>query len=369
MHRNLIAICLLAGLTSYSNAAERRWDIQYQYRQMDSTLTLRDLTFPSAMRGIACGVVTDRKDKDKPVVLVTSDGGEHWTQTEVREAGISLFFLDDSTGWMVTEKGIWTTSESGRTWTKLRNAPSALLKVWFLTREHGYAVGLQKRVFETQDAGASWTPLAIVKDVQGDPVYTTFGEIAFVDGRGIISGWNLPPQKGGPAWMEPEQAVKRRETPHYGAMLQTVDAGKTWKVSDLSMFGQITRISLNPQGAGLGLIEFKGLFEYPSEVMKLNLHNGQSTRAFREKNRAITDVRAFAGTNGGVIAGYEPSGPVYDSPIPGKLKVLESDDLDHWNEMAVDYRAVAHAAFIAGPDPKHLWIGTDTGMILRLVEE
>jgi hypothetical protein len=66
--------------------------------------------------------------------------------------------------------------------------------------------------------------------------------------------------------------------------------------------------------------------------------------------------------------GYETSGPVYRSPIPGKLKVLTSDDLVKWTEMPVDYRAVAHSALIAGPDSKNVWIATDTGMILKLVQ-
>ena len=47
--------------------------------------------------------------------------------------------------------------------------------------------------------------------------------------------------------------------------------------------------------------------------------------------------------------------------------MLVSDDEEHWTEMMVDYRAVAHRAMIAGPDEKHVWIATDTGLILRLV--
>jgi len=65
-------------------------------------------------------------------------------------------------------------------------------------------------------------------------------------------------------------------------------------------------------------------------------------------------VRTFAGSKLGLIAGYETEGTIYHSPIPGKLKVLTSDDLETWREMTVDYRAVAHRAMIAGPDEKHL---------------
>jgi hypothetical protein len=117
------------------------------------------------------------------------------------------------------------------------------------------------------------------------------------------------------------------------------------------------------------LIEFKDQFEFPSEVYRVELGSGRSERAFRQKDRAITDVHLFAGENGGLIAGYEVSGPIFRSPIPGKLKVLASDDLDTWTEVPVDYRAVAHRAMISGPDKSHLWIATDTGMILRMVKD
>jgi hypothetical protein len=115
-------------------------------------------------------------------------------------------------------------------------------------------------------------------------------------------------------------------------------------------------------------VEFKDQFDYPSEVYRLDLTNGQNTLAFRAKDRAITDIHVFAGSTRGFLAGYETTGPVYRTPIPGKLKVLASDDLHEWKEMTVDYRAVARSAVLTGPDDKHVWIGTDTGMILKLVQ-
>ena len=209
----------------------------------------------------------------------------------------------------------------------------------------------------------------IRKDVAGDAVFTTFGEIAFAGDKGIISGWNIPPRRGGPEWMEAGKGAARQEIPHYAVLLQTQDAGKTWTKSDASVFGQISRISLTPQGTGLGLLEFRDEFPYPAEVQKINLHTGRSDRSFREKDRVITDVRLFAGSNLGLIAGYEAQGPVFRSPVPGKVKILSSKDLDEWAEMTVDYRAVAHSVLIAGPDEDHVWAATDTGMILRLVKD
>ena len=157
------------ALSAFASGADRRWELQYHYQQINSTLTINALSFPSAMRGIACGAISDRRENARPVVLLTSDGGEHWAETPVKEVGLSLFFLDDSIGWMVTEKGIWQTVESGRSWTKLPKAPGGMLRVWFLDNKHGYAAGLEKRVFETTDGGVTWALLPILKDVQGDP--------------------------------------------------------------------------------------------------------------------------------------------------------------------------------------------------------
>jgi hypothetical protein len=361
-------LAVLIGMNALAWGAEPHWDIQYSYRQVDSVLSINDFLFTSETRGVVCGFTTDRHGKDTPLVLTTKDGGQHWTDVPVKEAGLAMFFLDDSNGWMVTEKGVWQTVEAGRTWTKMKNAPSGLLRIWFLDKKHGFAAGLEKRVFETTNGGETWTLLPIMKETQGDPTYTTFGEIVFSGDNGIISGWNVPPRPGGPDWMEPERAAKRRQLPNLTILLQTIDAGKTWIKSEASVFGQVTRISIAPQGIALGLVEYKDEFEVPSEVYRVNMHlAGKSDSVFKQKDRAITDVRAFAGVNGGLLAGYETEGTIYHSPIPGKLKVLISDDLENWREMAVDYRAVAHRALIAGPDEKHLWIATDTGMILKLV--
>jgi hypothetical protein len=363
------ATAFLCGfLFSQHAAAAPHWDIQYRYRQIDSALSINDIVFSSENRGVVCGYTTDRGGKPKPIVVLTSDSGAHWNELPVKETCVSLFFLDDSVGWMVTENSIWQTVESGRSWTRLKNAPAGMLRIWFVDRNHGFASGLEKRVFETTNGGETWTLMPISKEVQGDATFTTFGEIAFSGQNGLISGWNIPPRRGGPDWMEPEQA-RRRQLPNLQVFLQTKDGGKTWGKSEASIFGQITRISMTPQGTALGLAEYKDQFEFPSEVYKINLHNGKSDSSFRSKERAITDVRTFPGSNRAVITGYETTGTIYRSPIPGKLHVLTSDDLEHWEEMPVDYRAVAHRAMIAGPDENHLWIATDTGMILRLINE
>ena len=361
---------LLLNLLWVANAAEPHWDVQYQYRQVDALLTINDFAMLSAARGVACGYAAEKRGRERPLVLLTSDGGAHWAESPGRETCLAMFFLDETTGWMATASGVWQTAEAGFNWTKKPKAPAGITRLWFLTRLHGYGAATERRVFETVDGGDNWTLLPAVKDVQSDPKNTTFGEVAFAGKAGIISGWSMPPKPVLPNFPRPkDDDAAHRQVPTYSVMLQTIDAGQTWKKTEASMFGQITRISMAPQGTALGLIEFRDEFEYPSEVYRVDLRSGQSTRVFRQKDRAITDIRVFPGLSTAVIAGYEASGPIYRGPVPARLKVLTSDDLEHWSEMTVDYRAMAHRAMISGPDPDHLWIATDTGLILRLVTE
>ena len=54
--------------------------------------------------------------------------------------------------------------------------------------------------------------------------------------------------------------------------------------------------------------------------------------------------------------------------VPGKVQVLKSTDLNSWIEMPVDYRATANRTLLAVVDDEHMWMATDTGMILKLVK-
>ncbi len=88
---------------------------------------------------------------------------------------------------------------------------------------------------------------------------------------------------------------------------------------------------------------------------------------FGERDRAVTDV-ALIDDGGAIVVAVEPPGNSPQVPIPGKLKILESRDLKVWQEMDVDYRAVAQTAVLAVADAHHIWVATDTGAILGLVE-
>ena len=347
--------------------AVARFRLRYEYPSSRSHLRLIDFKCLSARRGIAAGWIED-KGKEKGTLLVTSDGGQTWTLEPFSQQPVSLFFLDDSLGWMVTDKGVWKTLESGRSWQKLNNAPKDLLRVHFMDATHGFAVGYRKQMYRTADGGVTWSAVPEAAAAQGSPENTTLGTIGFANARdGLVTGWNTP--GGGqespvPDWADPVEARARRDVPTLTLFLETRDAGQTWKPTAASLFGRLTRTSLRG-GKGLGLIEFSDQFEWPSEVYRVDLGNGKSERSFRERTQVITDVLLNA-DGAGYIAGYEAVSKVRRSPIPGPVKVFLSSDLQKWDEVPVDYRAEAHRCYLTSPDAGPVWLATDTGMLLSL---
>jgi photosystem II stability/assembly factor-like uncharacterized protein len=394
MRREWLLAALLPALLLHGQPNDgARWTLQYFYDQDGKDLHITDLAFPSAKRGIAVGAIVDREGR-KPqfTSLVTSDGGEHWALTPLKEFPRSIFFLDESNGWMVTGESLWFTQEAGRSWTrisdqikpdkKLADAPRTglILRVWFLDAQHGYAVGLQKSVFETHDGGRTWKPLAEAAAPTSNPAYSVYSHIAFADGRrGMIAGGYAPPRAKSreereeegdvPDWMHPESTLHRRQQPRLTLELDTRD-GVTWKSGTAPLLGSVVSARLAGE-SGLLVFDYADSFEWPAEVYRLDLKTGQSESVFKKKDRLVTDAAIFAdGADGAdgraFLAAVEPPGRLRSAPIPGKVRMLSSTNLIDWVEMPVDYRAVAQSLVLAGPDAEHLWAATDTGMILRL---
>lgn len=375
----LLCLALMA-----SSAVAASWKVQYFYDVNRDTFFIEDLAFPSAKRGIAVGTIRDElgQSKGKYTALVTADGGEHWTLEPLKDHPRSLFFLNDSIGWMVGDDGIWFTDESGRNWKKISNQKKGdkkigptppggvITQLWFLDEKHGFAVGLQKTVLETKDGGATWVPVAEAAKPSANPSHTAYSRIAF-DGPkvGIIIGGSVPPRIDDPklpAWMEPERAVRRRQIPTLKLELETRDGGATWHSSTAPLFGDIEALRLAGV-TGLAVFSFQESFDYPSEVYRLDLTTGKNALAFHAKNRRIFDCALFPGPRA-YLAAVEPPGKLNTIPIPGKVKILTSTNLTDWTEMEVDYKANARSVVLAGPDADHQWAATDTGMILHLVE-
>jgi hypothetical protein len=344
------------------------WKLQYFYDKEDSSFVINDFSFSSPQRGIAVGYIDYKKSGPKPMSIITRDGGTTWAEQPLKDIPQSLFLLNDSLGWMVTEKGIWQTEESGRAWNKI-SKERGLLRVYFRDTLHGFAVGARKQFLETADGGKTWKDVVIANPPTGNPDYTFYDWIEFANAKqAIVLGSSVPPRhERTPTWMDPEALARRRELPNLTIAIETRDGGKTWTAQTAPTFGQITRFRSSADGYSLSLIRFVNAFQWPSEVNLID-RKGANSRVFREKDRNVTDV-AWLGTGRAILAAVEPPGRLYQLPIPGKLHVLISTDMKKWTEMKVDYRGFGTRAMLAVIGEDAAWLATDTGQILRLTPQ
>jgi photosystem II stability/assembly factor-like uncharacterized protein len=358
---------LLAVAAAGAAAAAGGWQTQYLYDEDRSSLVIVDLQMASAKRGVAVGYV-QRDEHQDPVSLVTSDGGQHWRRTPLKKMPVSLFFLNEGLGWMVTDKGhLWKTTEAGESWTELPKPPGEILRVHFTSETDGWAAGAKKSILETHDGGRHWSAVQAAAEPPGKAELSAYNVIAFANQQyGFIGGLNLPPQAAGPdlpAWMDPQSDMSQHRLPHLIYAVATLDGGKTWKASSVSVFGETSRLRLLPNGQGLGLLVYAQDFYYPSEVYKIDLRTGRSTTIYKDQKFAVSDV--WLDADGTVYLAGTVSQAKLRDVVPGKVQVLTSKDDLSWTEMPVDYRASALRVILASAEGE-MWMATDSGMILKL---
>jgi photosystem II stability/assembly factor-like uncharacterized protein len=353
-------ICVYLWLILSVLSAAPRWNIQFLYDHADSNFAIEDLECPTGQHCVAAGLIDDKKGHEQGAVVVTSDGGLHWSQYEVKERPVSLFFLDDSLGWMVTDRGLWSTVEGGRAWIKIQTR-KGMLQTWFLDANHGYITGLKGLAEETADGGKTWVQLEASQKAP-NAQFLNYDILSFQGSHGIIVG---APEASAPILSN----LKSEVAPNGKlAVLETQDGGKNWNYGTIPVFGELAQLRISEQGFIVSLILYADP-KYPvsSAVFKTPLGSPDGRVIFGERDRAATDI-ALLKNGGAVVAAIEPPGNSTQVPIPGKLKILRSANLKVWQEMDVDYRAVAQRAVLAAPDAQHIWVATDTGAILKLMD-
>lgn len=362
-HRALLVCLFLTALTAQGQPA---WRSVYVHDEDQSSLSFSAVAFAPPGCVIATGVMVT-KGRQKPIALVSSDSGEHFTTVPLKEFPRTVQALDATHAWLATEGAVWSSNDCGMTWTRLAKNGD-LFRVHFLDAQRGFATGLNKTVLRTADGGKKWEKLAVAAEPAGSPERSAYTAIAFAGSYGLISVFHeprRPDESPIPDWMDPSSAKRRRQWPSLTLLLQTLDGGQAWKASSSSILGKIGQVRLGPQGNGLVLIGFDRAFEVPSEVYRFDYTTGKTTRLFRDKTRAITDVALLPGGQS-ILAGFEPPGSLYQLPIPGRVHILESVDGGNWREMKVDYRAVGRHVSLAYGAEGPVFAVTDTGMILRL---
>lgn len=346
-----------------------RWAMQYFYDENDSELTITDLEFKTAKHGAACGFITSSKRR-QGVVLLTRDGGVTWQQVTVSDFPIDIHLVDDSLGFLLTDKGLYRTEERGLEWKKVKGM-SGMNAIYFIDGQRGFVAGMKKQVLATEDGGKNWTAVPEAAKPAAKPEITSYNWITFrQDGKGIILGGATPPRPDAmrvPNWADPETAMRHREWPKLSIALDTLDYGKTWHHDAAPVFGRMARLRFAPGDSSyaLSILRYDYAFQYPSEVHLVNWRTGKSNPAFARKDSFVTDA-GFTAAKSAFLASIERPGTMAQSPLPGKLRMHGSGDCSLWQEMPVDYRAVGTFATLSVVDAGHAWVALDSGMILHL---
>jgi photosystem II stability/assembly factor-like uncharacterized protein len=366
--RQFLAACAALPLPAQSTDRQPVWTPVFFHDADEQQLDILEISFYSnrAAMGIA---LLDDKGRAKPASVRTTDAGKTWSMEGLKPAAWSVRFLDEAIGWLAATNGIYKSTDAGRNWRRvLRN--SLIRHVYFVDPSRGFAVGRERTALETSDGGKTWTEIAAAASYNTNKEYTHYRRIAFGSPKlGFLVGSYDPPRtfrRELPAWMDPAPKGRtRRQTPTLSLVVQTLDGGKVWKPTSSSIFGHITRLSMNDRGVGLALVEFEEEFEYASEVYLINLSTGKTDQIFRASERAITDVLALK-DGGFLLAGVEAPGRLRQSPVPGKVHILKGNGEGNWSEMEVDYRAAARRVRLCESPTGQLFAATDAGMILRL---
>jgi hypothetical protein len=362
---------LLAAVPMLAAAQTPKFVRNYFYIKPDSKLILVDFAFGSDKRGWALGgIIADQRAKG--VMLSTSDGGQSWQQSELKFIPNSLFALDDSSLWAVSDKGeIWFSAESGREWKKLSRKSEAL-RVHFLNNQLGFLVGSKKTLMRSEDGGKSWRHVPAAAQVTGDADDFVYNSVHFWNGKiGLVSGGvELEERRSRrrrgddlPDWMEPEIASFKHMNPHVLVSLETRDAGATWIKQELSGFGHVHRTVIGRDGTGLILIKFHPSFDYGGELYTFYPSGAKKgERILRTKDVQLQDVLYIPG-DGVYLACTERLGIL---PVPTKVRIKHSKDFVNWTDIAVDYRAAAQRIVLSATPSGKVFAALDQGTILAL---
>ena len=194
---------------------------------------------------------------DGGLVLHTEDGGRAWARQtlETKDSVNDIYFRDKEDGYLLAVSRIYTTEDSGQTWTlstrflpqTFGGAAPELYSVRFTSKRRGWIVGSLSRgedvvdslVLYTSDGGSSW---------QRQRVPAT-DELIHLDFDGDKRGWIvgsggriLHTRDGGETWALQDSGTRAAlyhvdfqgeengwAVGEKGTILRTTDGGETWR--------------------------------------------------------------------------------------------------------------------------------------------
>lgn len=224
------------------------------------------------------------------VLLKTTNGGNEWMANDLSDSlGVvrTIFFFDSLNGF-AGGSGILLTSDGGSTWTETEidsNMVSdfPIHRFKFYSRQFGYACGgridVAGVVWKTTNYGLNWT----ARGISVDEIFDIF----------ILDSLNAITLSGDPEGLFPIGYIR------------TTDAGETWSYSELSFFGLSFAIDFRTYNEGWSASGYKFL---------RSIDHGNSWNEFETPDSStiydlqFTNARnGFAAGENGVVLKLDPA--------------------------------------------------------------
>jgi photosystem II stability/assembly factor-like uncharacterized protein len=218
--------------------------------------TLNSVHFISPDVGWAVGADSTRGG----VVLKTTDGGSSWTATKLSQKQVptTVFFSDSDTGWIGgatpprgEEEGVGgasallATTDGGTTWQTNYNIPVSVYRVFFVDKAYGWAAGSKGVIYRTTDGGRTWNSLRTEIELEDGPVD--------LKGEGVkqyaVRGLHFTDKDVGFA------GAASTEEAAEGRMLGTSNGGETWRRVWIVKGGGVRDVFFLNQNEGWGLTD------------------------------------------------------------------------------------------------------------------
>ncbi len=174
------------------------------------------IAFTSSNTGWAVGV--SPLELDNPGFIgYTMDGGKTWNKAEIAINAqlAAVYFLDKEHGWAIGEKGAIAATTDGKNWeVQTSKVGNGLKGIHFVNKDVGYAAGESDTIIATTNGGRSWKVLQGGQVGQvGDDDANMYNAIQFLDeSTGWVAGVRVTPSTQG------QSALIQR----------TEDGGKSW---------------------------------------------------------------------------------------------------------------------------------------------
>jgi len=245
------ACCLILTLLSFSVQAQTG---AWKHQRVGSLAWLHTIFFLDQSRGWAGG--------SRGTLVATIDGGKTWQikPQPTPDALRDIYFFDDDNGWLLCEANVYElksktdprtylmqTRDGGEHWKRISllavDVDARLVRAVFSRGGRGWAFGEEGTIFTTRDSGATWTSL------QSPTRHLLLGGVFIDDYRGWLVGAGatiIQTSDGGETWHKSNltDAIKKGirfaaasfvdnrlgwTVGSGGTVYRTINGGRTWQ--------------------------------------------------------------------------------------------------------------------------------------------